>query len=74
LTMFGNGWSTLCPAPVAFYPDADPGQRKGWGCIIFDTYMDDTISATDALTMVAGGAAVTNVRWLGNGTALTHEF
>jgi len=77
LTMFGNGWSTLCPAPVAFYPDADPGQRKGWGCIIFDTYMDDTISATDALTMVAGGAAVTNVRWLGNGSgsfALGFDF
>jgi len=56
--MDGNDWTTLCPAPMRddpVWPDANPGNRYGWGCIIFDTYMDDTIGANTALTCESGG-------------------
>lgn len=60
--MDGNIWTTLCPAPIRdnekpCWPDTNPlGQnRYGWGCIIFDTYMNDTIAANTALTISSGG-------------------
>ena len=38
-----------------FPPDGTPpGNRFGWGCVVFDTYMDDSLGATDALVGVAG--------------------
>jgi len=42
--MDGNDWTTLCPAPMKespVWPKTNPGDRKGSGCIIFDTYMND---------------------------------
>jgi len=57
--MDGNDWTTLCPCPMAddeVFPTADPGERYGWGCVIFDTYMNSTIPAGDALIKVAGGS------------------
>lgn len=56
--MDGNDWTTLCPAPMQVnpvWPDSDPGKRYGWGAIIVDTYMDDTVTATDALKKNSGG-------------------
>ena len=41
--MDGNDWATLCPAPMKenpVWPQSSPGNRKGTGCIIFDTYMN----------------------------------
>jgi hypothetical protein len=38
--MDGNNWTTLCPSPLAdkaVFPDVAVGNRKGWGCIVFDT-------------------------------------
>ncbi len=58
--MDGNNWTTLCPAPIydsdgPVWPDSDPGSRYGWGCIVFDTYMDDGIGADTALLLDSGG-------------------
>jgi hypothetical protein len=69
LTMSGNPWTTLCPAPLAdnsLFPETAVSEtRKGWGCILFDTYMNTTNSANDALTVVSG-CPITNRRWFGN--------
>jgi hypothetical protein len=40
-------------------------RRKGCGAVIFDTYMNETISAATALQRESGGA-VSNQRWYGN--------
>ena len=66
IVMLGNGWTTLCPAVVEHYPNGNPGDRTGWGCVLFDTYMDDSIAADAALVKTAGGATVSNMRWLSN--------
>jgi len=66
--MDGNKWTTLCPVPIeqnATWPDSDPGERHGWGCIIFDTYMDDTASAEDALVCTSGGP-ISDQSWCGD--------
>lgn len=66
--MDGNDWTTLCPAPLAnnaVFPDTTAGNRKGWGCIIFDTYMCSTNAATDALLKTTG-CPTTNHSWFGN--------
>lgn len=66
--MSGNNWTTLFPAPMIndpVWPDSDPGQRLGWGCIIFDTYMDDSESATNALVCDSGGP-ISNQSWCGD--------
>jgi hypothetical protein len=70
--MDGNYWTTLCPAPMKnndypVWPNIDPGNRYGWGCIIFDTYMNDSISSTDALTKNSGGSTYDH-KWRGNAT------
>lgn len=66
--MDGNGWTTLCPAPIAtnaMFPDIAIGNRTGWGCIIFDTYMCNTNAPDDALLKTAG-CPTSDHRWLGN--------
>lgn len=42
-------WTTLCPAPRAWFPGV-ASVFRGWGCAIFDTYMDGGIPAASALT------------------------
>jgi len=67
LRMGGNSWTTLCPSPMldaAVFPTTSPGVRKGWGCVIFDTYMNDTISAQDAVVKLSG-CPTSNFRWVG---------
>lgn len=68
IVKFGNDWVTLCPSPVAVFPSSSPGPRKGWGCIVFDTYMDDNVAASTALTKTSGSCSVSNIRWLDNGS------
>jgi len=66
--MDGNDWTTLCPAPLAdnaVFPDITAENRKGWGCIIFDTYMSQSYSANDAL-LKQNGCPTSNHRWFGN--------
>ena len=69
--MSGNPWTTLCPAPLTVLatlpycgfplPGADdPSPGKGWGCLIFDTYMSDSFPASQVISH----AAVSNVRWV----------
>jgi len=68
LKMDGNNWTTLCPAPLAdnaVFPDTAAGNRKGWGCIIFDTYMNQNNPASDALLKLSG-CPTTDHRWFGN--------
>ena len=65
--MRGNEWTTLCPAPMAnnsTYPASASG-KKGYGCVIFDTYMNDEIPAKEALKKVSGGPT-SNHRWDGS--------
>ena len=67
LVMSGTGWTTLCPAPVSSFPSAAVDARNGWGCVIFDTYVDKLhATASQALTLTAGNCTVSNVRWLHN--------
>ena len=68
LTMSGGGWSTLYPTPIAVsacWPDSDPGLRTGWGCLIFDTYMDISSPPGSALVCENGGP-ISNVQWCGD--------
>ncbi len=69
--MSGNPWTTLCPAPVTIFatlpypgfpgPGADdPSPGKGWGCLTFDTYMGESVPASQVISH----AAVSNVRWV----------
>jgi len=68
--MKGNDWTTLCPAPMLnnrWFPsnsDAVPGKRMGYGCVIFDTFMNDDFSADEVLKRESG-SDIYNVRWGG---------
>ena len=67
LVMGGNVWTTLCPAPSVSFPSEIITARKGWGCVIFDTYVDkDWESASNALALVSGSCTISNVQWLSN--------
>ena len=71
--MSGNPWTTLASAhissnawmPLALFPDSGSSAHfgKGWGCVLFDTYLDDTMSAPLAIQQL-NGPAVTNIRWV----------
>ncbi len=75
--MSGNPWTTLAPShiaangwmPVTLFPSsgssAIPG--KGWGCVIFDTYLSGSAPAASALQQLSG-PPITNVRWVQLGT------
>ncbi len=70
MKMHGNDWTTLCPAPMnddPVWPDSNPGNRYGWGCIIFDTYMNVSVVGGNALTMVTGGPTYDH-NWRGDTT------
>jgi hypothetical protein len=60
-------WTTINPAPNAVFPAGAVG-RKGAGCIIFDTYMDDAFSADLAVQKVSVNAPVSARRWFDNGS------
>lgn len=50
--MIGNPYRTLCPAPqfqVGTWPKQPAPAGKGFGFIIFDTYVDTSIPASEAL-------------------------
>jgi len=64
-TMFGNGWTTLCPVPFAWFPTSYPSEATGWGCLVFDTYMDTSLPPANALIKLAGPALIDNQRWVG---------
>jgi hypothetical protein len=72
--MLGNGcgethkWTVLCPSPNAVFPTEAVGNRRGAGCIIFDTYMDTFYPADDAV-ISASGQGVSSRRWFGNPSA-----
>ncbi len=73
----GNGWTTLCPAPEQTFPkpgsslytDAT-GMRRGFGCVLFDTYLDESQSPAQAVSKLDGGGALdAGPRWFaGNQT------
>ena len=54
LDMVGDGRTTLCPAPQQVFPTSVGGAKAKWGCILFDTYMDNSISAGTAVVPVTG--------------------
>jgi hypothetical protein len=70
-TRFGGEigkWTTINPAPNAVFPSAAVGGRKGAGCIIFDSYMDSSLSADLAVQKVSVNAPVSPRRWFANGS------
>ena len=54
LAMIGNGRSTLCPAPQQVFPTSPEAAKAKWGCILFDTYMNNAIPAGTAVVPVTG--------------------
>lgn len=72
-SMTGDGWTTLGPAPILsndnifpeFISSPTGTKRKGYGGIIFDTYMDDTFTANAAVQHPYGGKVSTR-RWIYN--------
>jgi hypothetical protein len=64
----GKEWTTLNPAPNAVFPQESVGGRKGAGCIIFDTYMDESQLPNVAVQKTAGGPVVSDRRWFANGS------
>ena len=68
--MSGNPWATLYPAPLAVnsvYPNsAVTDKRKGFGCILLDTALNNAPPATDAVIKDSGGASISDTRWLVN--------
>ena len=70
--MDGNYWTTLCPAPLAIdpvYPDSFVNEkRKGFGCILFDTTLEKTDPASDAVQKESGGAIISDTYWLEDAT------
>jgi len=73
--LHGNDWTTLNPAVRSAFPDGVAGNRKGSGCILFDTYMDDSVPAHSAVTNVSG--SISGLRWIDNGSGrigITFEF
>lgn len=59
----GNPWTTLCPAPTAcagWTPGELVGARKGWACLLFDTYVSDAYSASQAVV----GERISDRRWV----------
>ncbi|HUS45418.1 MAG TPA: hypothetical protein VM219_05245, partial [Phycisphaerae bacterium] len=61
-------WTTINPAPNAAFPAVAVGGRKGAGCIIFDTYMDESQLPNLAVQKTAGGPVVSDRRWFANGS------
>ena len=74
--MDGDPWTTLCPAPLAINPvypaSAVTEKRKGWGCILLDTALDNTSPANTAVTKVSGGATISGTHWLMNAEGKAH--
>ncbi len=65
--MDGNDWTTLCPAPMKespVWPQSNPGNRKGAGCIIFDTYMNDCVEDDPVYRL--SGRNITDSGWIEN--------
>ena len=68
--MKGNLWTTLCPAPLLsnpVYPTAPvTANRKGWGCILFDTALNNAYPSQIALEKFSGGAKISDIHWMTN--------
>ena len=66
--MDGDPWTTLCPSPLVSSPvypvSAITENRKGWGCVLLDTALDNTPPATDAVIKESGGATIFDTHWL----------
>ncbi|MFA7054493.1 MAG: hypothetical protein WC328_15880, partial [Kiritimatiellia bacterium] len=65
ISLLGDGLSTLCPAPQTVFPASPVEARSGWGCILFDSYMDSSVSADTAVILTAGTVGTRS--WGGNG-------
>ena len=65
--MQGNRWTTLAPAfipePPCMPSAASARAGKGWGCVVFDTYLDGTVSAASAIQQISG-PTISGVRWV----------
>jgi hypothetical protein len=58
ISYFGSGLSTLCPAPQSVFPLSSAQVKARWGCILFDSYMDGSVSAGTAVVQKTGTVGV----------------
>lgn len=64
VSMSGNSWTTLCPAPVEdspTWPVTLDGDGNHFACIIFDTYMNTSL--TNGLVSLPSGSVVGSQYW-----------
>jgi hypothetical protein len=54
ISYVGDGLSTLCPAPQNVFPFSSAEVKTGWGCILFDSYMNGSVSAGTAVIQKTG--------------------
>jgi hypothetical protein len=62
--LMGDGLNTLCPAPQGVFPLTGIEKTAGWGCILFDSFMDTSVSANIAVVPSIGTIGVRS--WGGN--------
>ena len=62
--LIGDGLSTFCPSPQAVFPVTQDEAEAGWGCILFDSFMDDSVSAGTAVVPISGNVGTRS--WEGN--------
>ena len=62
----GDGLSTLCPTPQSVFPTTTEESKAKWGCILFDSYMDNSVSAVTAVVPITGTIGTRS--WKENGT------
>ncbi len=69
--MYGNKWTTLGPSPQ-LVGKTGLRENKGSAAIVFDTFMDPTLSADSAVVFTSGSGSVR--RWFGLSATDTHKF
>jgi hypothetical protein len=71
--IMGDGLSTLCPSPQSVFPLKSSEIKTGWGCILFDSYMDGSVPANTAVVPTSG--AIGTRSWGGSSNGVFYiEF
>ena len=64
LSLIWVPWTTLCPAPSEkdkiLFPADIPQTRKGWACLVLDTYTDGTVNPAN----IVSGNNIFGHRWV----------
>ena len=66
--LVGDGLSTLCPVPQRVFPLTSLEVKTGWGCILFDSFMDNSFSANNSVVPSLGSVGTRS--WGGNSSGM----